>query len=93
VEDKTILEAKISAGGVAPIPLLLKNASEYLIGKKVESDSIMECIEIALSEISPISDARGSADYKTLLLRQLILSHFAKFFPDLINVELVLQEE
>jgi len=93
VKDKTILEAKISAGGVAPIPLLLKNASEYLIGKKVESDSIMECIEIALSEISPISDARGSADYKTLLLRQLILSHFAKFFPDLINVELVLQEE
>jgi xanthine dehydrogenase small subunit len=40
-----------------------------------------------LTEISPISDARGTIEYKTLLLRQLIYSHFMKFFPDVISVE------
>jgi xanthine dehydrogenase iron-sulfur cluster and FAD-binding subunit A len=28
------------------------------------------------TEIAPISDARGTADYKRLLLRQLFLAHF-----------------
>jgi xanthine dehydrogenase small subunit len=28
------------------------------------------------AEISPISDVRGTADYKRLLLRQLLWAHF-----------------
>ena len=42
---------------------------------------------MALSEISPISDARGSAEYKKLLLRQLLFAHFIKLFPEQIDVE------
>jgi xanthine dehydrogenase small subunit len=37
------------------------------------------------NEISPISDVRGSAEYKKLLLNQLIKAHFLKLFPQLIN--------
>ena len=40
-------------------------------------------------EISPISDARGSAAYKKLLLGQLIKAHFITLFPAL-NVEKLL---
>ena len=43
--------------------------------------------KIALEEITPISDARGSAEYKSLLLRNLLFAHFEKFFPNLIVVE------
>jgi xanthine dehydrogenase small subunit len=77
----------ISAGGVAPYPLYLKKASEYFIGKELSEDTIKGGIETALAEIAPISDARGSAEYKALLLRQLLLGHFLKFTPQLISVE------
>ena len=40
-----------------------------------------------MSEISPISDARGTAEYKRLLLRQLIFAHFILLFPERINAE------
>lgn len=91
-ENDKIIEASISAGGVAPVPLFLSKTSSLLKNKKIDSDIIIECLETALDEISPISDARGSAEYKMLLLRQLILAHFEKFFPDLITIELVDQQ-
>ena len=71
-----IKEAGLSAGGVGPVPMFLKKTSEFLIGKKVNDKIIEEIITIMQSEISPISDARGTAAYKTLLLGQLIKSHF-----------------
>lgn len=85
--NNKIKEALISAGGVAPIPLLLKATSEYIIDRELNSSVIKQAIEIAKSEISPISDARGSKEYKTLLLGQLIKAHFLKLFPDKIMDE------
>ena len=93
MENDYFKTISITAGGVAPIPLYLKNASSYLTNKKINIDIIEMAIEIALNEISPISDARGSKEYKSLLLRQLILAHFEKFFPHIITKEFVLREE
>ncbi|MBS3944818.1 MAG: FAD binding domain-containing protein [Melioribacter sp.] len=90
VQNGKIKEALISAGGVAPIPLFLKSTSKFLSGKELSSSTVNHSIEIAKSEISPISDARGSKEYKTLLLGQLIKAHFIKLFPEL-NVDEVLK--
>jgi len=76
-----MLQCGISAGGVAPVPLFLAKTSEYLNGKMVNGDTLKESLRITQTEISPISDARGSAEYKRLLLRQLIAAHFMKYFP------------
>ncbi len=81
MENGVIVEAGLSAGGVAPIPLFLREASAYLVGKKPDDRTVREAAAIALKEISPISDARGSAEYKRLLLRQLIYAHFLTCFP------------
>jgi len=86
-------QISIAAGGVAPIPLYLKETSSFLTNQEIKIETIERAIEIALNEISPISDARGSAEYKKLLLRQLLLAHFDKFFPDLITKEVALREE
>ncbi len=75
----------LSAGGVAPIPLFLQRTCEFLCGSEVNMETILNAVEIAMSEISPISDARGSAEYKRLLLRQLIFAHFIMLFPNQIN--------
>ncbi|MHC1737984.1 MAG: FAD binding domain-containing protein [Ignavibacteriaceae bacterium] len=82
-----IKKVRISAGGVAPIPLLLKKTADFLIGKIVSAKTVKETGALALSEISPISDARGSKEYKSLLLRQLIFAHFIKLFPAEIRLE------
>lgn len=79
MNGKEIAKASISAGGVGPVPMYLQKTSEYLKGKtlrQAQGDKpIEEAIEIMKTEISPISDARGSKEYKTLLLGQLIKAH------------------
>ena len=66
----------LSAGGVAPFPKYLAATAAFLKGKKSNAEVLKEAIAIMNTEITPISDARGTADYKRLLLRQLFLAHF-----------------
>ena len=86
-EEDTIHEISISMGGVAPIPLFLKRTSNYLIGKKITQENIAGAFLILQGEISPISDIHGSASYKRLLARQLLIAHFTKLFPEFINLK------
>lgn len=76
-----IEQAGISAGGVGPVPMFLKKTSAYLEGKNITEELVQEAIAIMKTEISPISDARGAKEYKTLLLGQLIKAHFMELFP------------
>ena len=76
----TIIDAHIAAGGVAPIPLYLKETSAFLRGREISEETITAANEIMQAEISPISDVRGSAEYKRLLLRQLFRAHFEELF-------------
>ncbi len=75
-----ILDAHVSAGGVAPIPLYLRETSSFLVGRTVNEETIEKANEIMQLEISPISDVRGSEEYKRLLLRQLFRAHFLESF-------------
>lgn len=86
-DEKIIIEIHCSIGGVGPIPMYLKKTAEFMKGKKLSPALIKESVEILQAEISPISDARGSADYKRLLARQLYFSHFHTMFPDMIKLE------
>jgi xanthine dehydrogenase small subunit len=81
--DNKINNISISAGGVAPIPMLLKETCGFLNKKEINNDTIHEAGEILLKEVKPIDDIRGSAKYKKLLLRQLLTAHFTKIFPEL----------
>lgn len=76
-----IENAGLSAGGVGPIPMFLAKTSAFLKGKKVGEKIIEETIEKMQTEISPISDARGTKEYKTLLLGQLIKAHMIPLSP------------
>lgn len=75
-KNDVIEEAGLSAGGVGPVPFFLAKTSELLKGKKITDTLIDDTIESALAEVSPISDARGTVEYKKLLLQQLIKAHF-----------------
>ena len=79
----------LSAGGVAPFPLYLAKTCGYLTGKSITPETVKTAAETALGEIAPISDSRGSEQYKRLLLRQLIYAHFLKLFPETISWETI----
>ena len=77
-DDGKIVSIHLSAGGVAPFPKYLNDTCSFLTDKKITADVLNEAIGVINTEVAPISDARGTADYKRLLLRQLFLAHFSK---------------
>lgn len=84
-EQGNIEELHLSAGGVAPYPKYLSNTIAFLKGNKPTSAVLKEAILVMNDEIAPISDARGTSDYKRLLLRQLFLAHFANIEETVLN--------
>ena len=83
----TITEAHASIGGVGPIPKYLTKTSEFLTNKEITVSIIKEAEQILQTELSPISDARGTEAYKRLLGRQLFFGHFIALFPETIKME------
>jgi xanthine dehydrogenase small subunit len=71
--------------------MYLEKTSFYLRGKELMEETVLSAIEMAQSEIAPISDVRGSEPYKRLLLGQLIKAHFSQLFPSLSIEKLLLQ--
>lgn len=71
-DGDNIGDVRISVGGVAPIPLFLEKTCEFLKGKTSGGDTINEAVRVMKGEISPISDVRGSDQYKRLLLGNLL---------------------
>jgi xanthine dehydrogenase small subunit len=89
LENGVISAARLSAGGVGPVPLRLARTSEYLLGRALSAETVAGANEVMQEEISPIGDVRGTAAYKRLLLRQLLFAHFLRFAPELTLAELV----
>lgn len=87
VEANVIVDINLSIGGVSAVPLYLKESSAFLRGKKLTYDNIVAAESVMQNEISPISDARGSADYKRLLAKRLFFAHFIHLFPETIKMK------
>jgi xanthine dehydrogenase small subunit len=82
MDERIIHEIHLSAGGVSPIPLYLTGTCNWLRGKEITAPVLRRALEITAQEIAPISDVRGSAAYKSQLLKNLILAHFITLFPE-----------
>lgn len=82
-----IEDIALAIGGVAPVPLFLKKTSDFLKGQSVSREWIENAIRLVQEEISPISDIRGTKEYKRLLARQLFIASFVKLFPEELSPE------
>ncbi len=80
-----VADAHVAAGGVAPVPLKLDETATALVGEPLSAVTVERAVRVAQTEISPISDIRGSADYKRMLVRQLLIAAFVELFPDRIQ--------
>ena len=80
-----IMRGKLVFGGVAAIPLCLEQTSRFLEGREISLQTVVAVAAMAQTEISPISDVRGSAAYRRLLVRQMIIAHFIQQFPEYLD--------
>ncbi len=76
IKNNKIINAHFSLGGVAAIPKFLVKTNEFLRGKTIDIEMINQAEKVLQLEINPISDVRGTSDYKRLLARQLFFAHF-----------------
>lgn len=65
-------EYKIALGAVAPTPIRLRATEAYLRHKELEDEIIEEAQEIAMSEVSPITDIRASKEYRLEMVKVLV---------------------
>src|SRR5205814_1818683 len=73
LEGRTIADVRIAYGGVGPNILRLPRTEAFLRGKSIDEELFHQAGPLARSEITPISDVRGSADYRYQLAQNILL--------------------
>lgn len=66
---KKCLHCRIALGAVAPTPMRAKKAEMLLIGREVTEKEIAAAGEVASQEARPISDVRGSAEFRREMVK------------------------
>jgi xanthine dehydrogenase FAD-binding subunit len=72
-EAEVVKDIRIVYGAVAPRVLRLKEAEDYLKGKRLEEKTLIEAGEIIGTAVSPIDDLRASAKYRTAVCKNLVM--------------------
>ena len=70
--NEMIQLARVVLGCVGATPVRARRAEEILTGKRLSLDSAVEAGKAASQECDPISDLRGSADYKRAIVGTLV---------------------
>jgi xanthine dehydrogenase molybdopterin binding subunit/xanthine dehydrogenase small subunit len=73
-----VRHARLGYGGVAAMPARARKAEQALLGKPWRAETVKEVLPLLEAEFTPISDLRGSAEYR----RALITSLFEQFCFD-----------
>jgi CO/xanthine dehydrogenase FAD-binding subunit len=58
------IAARIGLGAVGPTPIFASEASEALVGKKIDEAAIERAASLATNAATPIDDMRGTAEYR-----------------------------
>lgn len=56
---------RVSLGAVAPTPLLIKEASDIMVGTNLNSEVLEKVAKICMESCNPINDKRGTIEYRT----------------------------
>lgn len=75
-EGGRIVEARLAYGGVAATPVRASKTEEFLRGKDWNAETMGAAKEVLATEFTPISDTRGSEEYRRWVIGNL----WEKFF-------------
>lgn len=76
IENNHIKNIKLAYGGVGPVIKRLEKTEQFLENKPWNEKTIKEGMDLLEKEISPISDLRGSAQFRTQISKNLLMKFF-----------------
>ena len=75
-------EIGVVLGAVAPTPLRVKKVEDYLIRHQLDSEQIESAADLVSRSIKPITDIRGSAEYRRKASKGLTLAALSSIAND-----------
>lgn len=70
--DNIVDDVRIALNSVAPVPIRARSVERALIGKTALPELFEEASKLVINDISPISDVRAPAEYRSYISRLLI---------------------
>ncbi len=67
IKDGVFESARIALASVAPTPLFVREAGDALAGEPVNDESIDKAAQLAMAAATPITDMRGTVEYRKRL--------------------------
>ncbi|MGV0026140.1 xanthine dehydrogenase small subunit [Phormidesmis priestleyi] len=77
--DQRVIHARLAYGGVAATPVRAIAVEELLIGKVWNAETVQQAKSALKQAFTPLTDLRGSADYRKLLVANLFEKFFVEF--------------
>ena len=77
-----ITSAKIAYGAVGPVVLRLPKTESYLVGRPLNRETMLAAGELAVSEVTPLTDVRGGKDFRLQLAKNVLLKFLAQADAD-----------
>jgi carbon-monoxide dehydrogenase medium subunit len=71
VSDGVCQRAGIGLTNAGPTPIKARAAESFIIGKKLDDETVREAARLAAQEADPAADLRGSSEYKRDMVRVL----------------------
>lgn len=78
VKQNKITRIRVAAGSVAPTPIRLTTAEEFLKDKEINNKLVEEAMDRVREEVEPISDIRASEEYRRYISGILFKRAFEK---------------
>lgn len=78
--NQTILQARLAYGGVAATPIRAIEVEQWLVGQIWNQTTVQQAKPLLKAAFTPLTDLRGSAAYRVLLVANL----FEKFFVEVV---------
>jgi len=76
LDGDRIASATVAYGGVGPTVVRMRGTEAALVGRPFTAETFRRAGDAAVAEITPLTDVRGSADYRRQLARNVLLKFF-----------------
>ncbi len=83
-----VWDARIALGSVAPVIVRAAEAERYLEGKRLSDKTMSQAGQLASAAVQPIDDIRGSAEYRSEMVRALVVRALRQLAADEIETGL-----